>query len=224
MKIEIDSALLKFGLKTLLKNRLTLTQLGIFHGYLLYSFAGKKAPSACGDLFWLNYGLFCCPAAALILGAVCAGFILVQPRVCGLTELLLASPLSLRRLIMTNLAVCSIFAAVNLALHLILLRAAYGVAPHGAGFYLWLASAAVFVVSTLLGTILFSLRTKDVGQVKSPLVMLGMIIWAVGFVMDMKAEPPLWLLPTLNAIFMLAAAGLWAFADKLVSKEGAVLA
>jgi len=224
MKIEIDRSLFRFELKMLLLNRISLVQLVLLQGYLVYAFLGKKDPAACDALFWTNYGLFISAAVSSMFAAICAGYVLVRPRTCGMTELLLASPLSVRKLVATNMAVCSVFTAVNLVLHLVLVGAAFRVVPSGAGFYIGLAASLSFLLFLILGTTLFSLRTKEVNQMQGALVLLGMTLWAGGFVTKMKADPAAWLAPSLAAIFLLVSAGLWALASRIVSKEKVVLA
>jgi hypothetical protein len=224
MKIEIDPTLMKFELKSLLANRVTLFQAAFLQWYFVSSFPGKKALAACDALFWANYGLFVCTTIASVMGAICVGYVLTQPKSNGMLELMLSSPLSLRRLMLTTLAVCFIFSAGGLALHLAVLHAVYGVVPAGAGFYLASAAALAFSFLTLLGSVVFAFGTKDIHQLHVVVMMLGMVFWIAGIFTGLRLAVPLWLAPSLIAFFLALSGILWNLAPRLISKEKAVLA
>lgn len=224
MKIEIDPTLFRFELKALLLNKLTMFQTVFLQWYLVRSFFGKGQVASCDALFWTNYGVFVCTAVSALLGAVCVGYVLVKPRANGMVELLLASPLSLRKLISTTLAVCFIFSAANLAVHLTVLILKFGSVPYGAGFYMALAVALAFTLLVLLGSVIFSLRSKDANQLPALLMVLGMMLWAVAFITSLRLAIPYWLPAAVTAGLLAGCAALWRLAPILVTKEKAVLA
>jgi len=224
MKLEIDPALFWFELKALLRNKLTLGQTLLMHWYFIRVFFGKAAPASCDAVFWTNYGLLICTAVSALMGAVCVGYVLVKPRANGMVELLLASPLSLRKFIGTSLAVCVLFSAANLAVHLAVLVLRFGSFPYGAGFYAALAASLAFTVLITLAAVIFSLRSRDANQLHAVLMMVGMLFWAVAFVTGLRLSVPLWAPLAAVSALLAGAAGLWRLFPRLITKEKAVLA
>lgn len=223
MKTEIDRSLFWFELKALLLNKLTLFQTALVQFYCARAFLGKGGPQGCDAIFWANYGLFVCTAFAFMAGAVCVGYVLVKPRTNGMLELMLVSPLSAPKLAFTSFAVCALFSAANLALHLALVWLRYGVVPQGAGFWLALPAAAGTALLVLLGSVIFALRSNDVSQLHSVLLILGMLLWAAAFMTGMRLQVPAWVPLSLLAVSALGIAAMTYKLPRLVSRERAVL-
>lgn len=227
MKIEIDRALLCFQLKTLLTDKMSLFILAFWHWWLTGFVFGKKGIAAAAGadaLLWTNYGLFVGACVAAVMGAVCVNFTLVKPRSYGMIELMLASPLSLRKMAATSAATCFAFSAVNLALHFILIRARFGAVPHGAGFYLGLAAALAFTAFAMLGSAILSLRRKDAEQLHVLLTVFGMLMFVLPMLTKLRLQLAPWLPPAIAVFFLLACGAMWFYFNGLITKEKAVLA
>ena len=227
MKIEIDRSLLKFQLRTLLTDKTSLFTLVFGHWCLTGIVFGKKgiaALSAADGLLWTNYGLFVGTSVAVVMGAICVGFTLVKPRTYGMVELLLASPLSLRKLVATSFVTCFAFSAVNLAAHFLIIRLKFGAVPYGTGFYLALAAALSFTAFGLLGSALMSLCRKDFEQTHVIMTAAGILLIAAPMFTKLRLEIAPWLPPALAAAFLLGCAALWFYFHKLITREKAALA
>lgn len=227
MKIEIDHSLFRFQLKTLLTDKVSLAQLLVFHWWvsgLVFAKKGLAAGAAPDGALWVNYGLLICACVTVLMGGICAGFTLVKPRVFGMVELLLASPLSLRKLIGTSFFSCFLFSAVNLGVHFAVIHARFGLVPHGAGFYAALAAVLAFSALFILGAVLVSLRRKDADQLHIVFIAVAMIFVAAGMLTRLSLNIPAWLPPSLAAAFLVGAYALWAALPRLINKEKAVLA
>lgn len=226
MNIEIDRSLFVFQLKTLLANKMSMGMLLFWH-WTLGGFAFAKKGVAAGiapdAVLWTNYGLFLGTCLVAMMAAICVSFTLVKPRAYGMVELLLASPLSLRKFAATSFATCFSFSAVNLALHFLVVKLRFGYAPAGAGFYWALAAVLAFAAFILFGIVIMSLRRKDADQLYILLVGIGMGTYAPAMFTKLRLDIAAWLPPALAAVFLLGAAALWFYFHKLISKEKAVL-
>lgn len=227
MKIEIDRALFSFQLKTLLTDKMSLFILAFWHWWLCGYVFGKKGIAAAAGadaLLWANYGLFVGACVAAVMGGVCVNFTLVKPRSYGMVELMLASPLSLRKMVATSAATCFSFSAVNLALHFILIRARFGAVPHGSGFYLGLAAALSFAAFVLLGAAILSLRRKDAEQLHAALTAFGILMFVLPMLTRLRLPIAPWLPPAIAGAFLLGCGAMWFYFNSLITKEKAVLA
>lgn len=225
MKNSVDPALLRFQLKTLLTDKVALLQLAFFHWWLgnfVFGRKGMAVAAAADAALWTNYGLLVALCVALLMGSVCVGFTLIKPRAYGMVELLLASPLSLRKLAGTSFAACLLFSLGNLAAHFIFLKLRYGAVPFGAGFFLSLTASAALTALLLLGAVVASLRRKDADQLHVVLIFLGVLIFAVLTFTRLTLPIPGWLPPALAAALPPAFLLLWAKFDRFLDKERAV--
>jgi ABC-type multidrug transport system permease subunit len=223
----MDLSLFRFQLRALLGDRTTLWQLLVAHWVLSgFVFAKKGLASAAGAdaALWTNYGLFIAAAAGCMFGAIAVSFTLVKPRDYGMVELMLASPLSLRKLAVTSWLTCLVFSGVNLGLHFLIIGFRFGALPYGSGFYLSLAAAMAFTACVMLGAVILALRRKDAGQLHGVLLAVGLLILAPIMLTKLRLDIPAWLPPALAAAFLLCFCSLCSGFYRLINKEKAVLA
>lgn len=227
MKIELDRTLFFFQLKALLTDRMSLWQLAVAHWLVSGLVFGKKgvaAAAAADASLWANYGLFVCSCLALMVGGVAVSFILVKPRTYGMVELLLASPLSPRKLASTSFAACFSYILVNMALHFVIVGARFGAAPYGAGFYSALAASLCFAGLVVFGTGILSLTRNDAEQLHVILFSTGLALFVSVVFTKLQLSIPVWLPPALAGTFLLCSFALWRNFHALVTREKAVLA
>ncbi|HBB67761.1 MAG TPA: hypothetical protein DCZ93_10795 [Elusimicrobia bacterium] len=227
MRNSVDLSLLRFQLKALLGDKTSLWQALICHWVLTgFVFAKKGLASAASAdaALWTNYGLFVAAAALTMFGGICIGFVLVKPRSYGMVELMLASPLSLRKLAVTSYFTCLLFSVANLALHFLVIGLRFGAVPYGPGFYSALAAATAFAGSVLFGAVILALRRKDSDQLQGVLLAVGLMFIAPLMFTRLRLDIPSWLPLFLAAVCALGFFSLWSGFYRLITREKAVLA
>jgi len=227
MKINIDRALFRFQMRMMLSDRTALVQILIVHyltNGLVFGKKGVAAAAAADAALWTNYGLFMCSGVLVLAGAVCVGYTLVKPRSFRMVELMLATPLSLRRLAATSFASCFLFSLVNLAVHFGVIWFRFGAVPCGAGFYTALAAALAFSAFLLSCAVVVSLTRKDADQLHAVFLLVGMILAVLGLFTRLRLDIPYWLPYSLVTGLSLGFVFLWANFHRLLTKEKAVLA
>lgn len=177
MRTRINPVLLRMQLSQLFASRQGLAQFVFIQFILWFSSHGQAKDLFPGSTdYWSSYILIRGFCLALLLNAVVAGELFVQPKTSKTIEMLLASSLSPRSIAWTSVAASLIYNAVSLLFCFMVMAVSLDRLTFGWVHLLSFSNLMLADFAALVLTGFFALQTKYGSQIASLLILISVML------------------------------------------------